>query len=81
MRVISTFGIYSSHGSRENVRTDLPTNRQTDKPTDYNNPSLRMRARGLITTRMLSIMGERELRLHSTALNNYILHCTVNDLY
>ena len=43
---ISTFGIYSSHGSRENVRTDLPTNlptnQQTDKPTDCNNPSLRM---------------------------------------
>ena len=38
------------------------TDTQTDRPTDYNNPSLRMRARGLITRRMLSIMGERELR-------------------
>ena len=41
---ISTFGIYSGHGSRENVRT----NPQTHKPTDYNIPSLRMRARGLM---------------------------------
>ena len=41
---VSTFGIYSSHGSRENVATES----QTDRPTDYNNPSLRMRARGLI---------------------------------
>ena len=37
---ISTFGIYSSHGSRENVGTNRHTDRPTDKPTDYNNPSL-----------------------------------------
>ena len=52
---ISTFGIYSSQGSRKNVRTDQqtywqtdrPKNRQTDKPTDYNNPC----ARGLMNDR------------------------------
>ena len=38
--------------------TDLPTEKKTDQPTDYNNPSLRMRARGLMTrdkTRIYSI--------------------------
>ena len=66
---ISTFGIYSSHGSRENVGTYTHTHRQTDrptayrqtddKPTDYHNPSLRMRARGLImhAARACAVMG------------------------
>ena len=48
---ISTFGIYSSHGSRENVRINLAhraTAGVTDQSTDYNNPSLRMRVRRLI---------------------------------
>ena len=53
------------------------TDRPTDRPTDHNNPSLRMHARGLITRRMLSIVGERELRLHS---ESHVLRCTVNDL-
>ena len=30
------------------------------------------------TRRMLSIVGERELRLHS---ESHVLRCTVNDLY
>ena len=29
---ISTFGIYSSHGSRENVGTETQRHRQTDRP-------------------------------------------------
>ena len=48
---------------RTDTHTDRPTDRptaQTDKPTDYNNPSLRMRARGLITSRCLALWGERE---------------------
>ena len=45
-RLVSTAAM---HGSREPCRqTNRPTNRPTDQLTNYNNPSLRMRMRGLI---------------------------------
>ena len=61
---ISTFGIYSSHNSRDNVgtetQTDRPTDRPTEKPIDYNNPLLRMRARGLMKgTKVLTLGAGR----------------------
>ena len=34
---------------REKTWEQIHTHTHTDRPTDYNNPSLRMRARGLMT--------------------------------
>ena len=72
---ISTFGIYSSHGWRENVGTERPTDRAdrpTDRPTRQTTITLRCACAARVNDRLL-VMLMHQIKVHA----DIIQICTI----